>query len=216
MTVNYDFYDNVAPDTAVEIVDQLRNGLRPPPTRGARLCSLKEMSLQLAGFPDARPGAVADGVTGEATLRGNRLADRYGISVAGFDPSTPIGRTADKPATPAGPPPVAKAEPAAKAEPSSAPPGSAAEAEPARPEPGRDVPAPDQKSPEVRAAETRNPDAATAVPDTTADDAPTDGAPSRSPAEGAGAAANPPASDGKPAGDTGGEQALERNLKEAQ
>ena len=152
MTVNYDFYDNVAPDTAVEIVDQLRSGLRPPPTRGARLCSLKEMSLQLAGFPDTRPGAVADGVVGEATLRGNRLAERYGISVAGFDPSTPIGRTAEKPPT---------TTPAARAE--RAPANSA----------------PDQKSPEVRAAETRNPDAATAKPDTTADDAPTDGAPAQ-------------------------------------
>jgi NADH-quinone oxidoreductase subunit E len=163
MTVNYDFYDRVAPDTAVEVVEQLRGGLRPPPTRGARLCSLKEMSLQLAGFADIRPGAVADGVTGEATLRGNKLAERYGISVAGFDPNTPIGRTADKP-PPSAPPAAA------------APPGAAA----ARGDASASVAAPDQQqSPEVRAAETRNPDASTARADTTADDAPTDGAPAQ-------------------------------------
>ncbi|HET9137882.1 NADH-quinone oxidoreductase subunit NuoE, partial [Actinophytocola sp.] len=133
MTVNYDFYDNVAPDTAVEVVDQLRRGLRPPPTRGARLCSLKEMALQLAGFADTREGAVGDPAAGEASLRGNRLAERYGISVAGFDPSTPIGRTPEKS--------PAESRPAAAATP------------PAASGAGGDAPAPDQKSPEVRAAE---------------------------------------------------------------
>jgi len=165
MTVNYDFYDNVAPDTAVEVVEQLRGGLRPPPTRGARLCSLKEMSLQLAGFADTREGAVGDAAAGEATLRGNRLAERYGVSVAGFDPSTPIGRAEDRP--------PAKAEPAAGSPPAAAP-------QPKAPPADASTSGADQKSPDVRAAETRNPDAATAKPDSTADQAPTtDGAPAQ-------------------------------------
>ncbi|HWH01913.1 MAG TPA: NADH-quinone oxidoreductase subunit NuoE [Pilimelia sp.] len=100
LTVNYDFYDNVAPEGAVELVEALRAGQRPQPTRGARLCTLKEMSLQLAGFADDRDGAVAEGPAGEPTLRGNRLAERYGISVAGFDPSTPIRQRDDRPGTP--------------------------------------------------------------------------------------------------------------------
>lgn len=90
MTVNYDFFDNVDPASAVGLVEDLRDGKRPEPSRGARLCTLKEMSLQLAGFPDTREGAVADGLPGDATLRGLRLAQEHGIAVAGFDPDTPI------------------------------------------------------------------------------------------------------------------------------
>jgi NADH-quinone oxidoreductase subunit E len=78
------------------IVRQLQDGERPRPSRGARLCTLKEMSLQLAGFADEREGAVGEGPAGEPTLRGNRLAEEYGISVAGFDPATPIPTQADR------------------------------------------------------------------------------------------------------------------------
>jgi NADH-quinone oxidoreductase subunit E len=112
MTVNYDFYDNVTPDGAVGLVDQLRAGERPAPTRGARLCSLKEMSLQLAGFPDPRAEAIADGPAGAPTLRGVTLAQEHGIAVANFNPDTPIPRKAparDKPAAPATAPAAAPA-----------------------------------------------------------------------------------------------------------
>ena len=115
LTVNYDFFDNVDPDTAVGLVEELRAGRRPQPSRGARLCTLKEMSLQLAGFPDTREGAVADGVPGEPTLRGLRLAQEHGIAVPGFDPNTPIKKKDDgasgQPATAAG----AAAQPATAA-----------------------------------------------------------------------------------------------------
>jgi NADH-quinone oxidoreductase subunit E len=96
LTVNYDFFDKVQADRAMSIVRDLQNGLRPTPDRGARLCTLKEMSLQLAGFADERPGAVGEGPAGEPTLRGNRLAEQYGVSVAGFDPATPIPTQADR------------------------------------------------------------------------------------------------------------------------
>ncbi|MET8549055.1 NADH-quinone oxidoreductase subunit NuoE [Micromonospora zamorensis] len=237
MTVNYDFFDGVDASTAVGVVDELRAGGRPMPTRGARLCTLKEMAVQLAGFADEREGAVADGGPGEPTLRGLRLAQEHGVSVPGFDPNTPIRSKAeaDKAAAEA----KAKAEAAkpAPAEASAAPvkggDGASAPtgvAEPAKPaeatEPAeasgsttRDVKAPDDKSPQVRTAETRQPDAGTAVPDAPGTKVPTDGtgtAPeagdARS-AEAAGVAANPPAGDGKPAGDEAGAQ--ERNLTEA-
>jgi NADH-quinone oxidoreductase subunit E len=90
MTVNYEFFDRVDVDSALGLVTQLQEGGRPIPSRGARLCTLKEMSLQLAGFADPRAEAIADGVTGDATLRGNRLAEQHGVSVADFDPDTPI------------------------------------------------------------------------------------------------------------------------------
>jgi NADH-quinone oxidoreductase subunit E len=96
MTVNYELFDKMEPDTALVLVKQLENGERPPPTRGARLCTFREMSLQLAGFVDERRDAVADGPAGEPTLAGNRLAERYGVSVAGFDPNTSIPTNAER------------------------------------------------------------------------------------------------------------------------
>lgn len=80
MTVNYEFFDRVDVESALGIVTQLQEGNRPSPDRGARLCTLKEISLQLAGYSDDRPEALADGVAGEATLRGNLLAEKYGVS----------------------------------------------------------------------------------------------------------------------------------------
>jgi NADH-quinone oxidoreductase subunit E len=90
LTVNYEFFDKVTVESARDVVTQLQDGKRPTPTRGARLCTLKEMSRQLAGLPDDRPGAVADGIADEPTVRGLRLAEEHGISVAAYDPTTPI------------------------------------------------------------------------------------------------------------------------------
>ncbi|MET8465694.1 NADH-quinone oxidoreductase subunit NuoE [Micromonospora zamorensis] len=243
MTVNYDFFDGVDASTAVGVVDELRAGGRPMPTRGARLCTLKEMAVQLAGFADEREGAVADGGPGEPTLRGLRLAQEHGVSVLGFDPNTPIRSKAeaDKAAAEAKakaeaakPAPVeASAAPVKGGDGASAPTGAAGVGEPAKPAEAtgpakpadasgsttRDVKAPDDKSPQVRTAETRQPDAGTAVPDAPGTKVPTDGtgtapeAGDARSAEAAGVAANAPAGDGKPAGDEAGAQ--ERNLTEA-
>ncbi|MGI5525037.1 NADH-quinone oxidoreductase subunit NuoE [Micromonospora sp. CA-259024] len=237
MTVNYDFFDGVDPSTAVGVVDELRAGGRPMPTRGARLCTLKEMAVQLAGFADEREGAVADGGPGEPTLRGLRLAQQHGVSVPGFDPNTPIRSKAEADRAAAEAKAKAEAAKPAPAEAAAAPvkggdgasaptgtPGNAGAGEPAPAAAATgstapDVKAPDDKSPQVRTAETRQPDAGTAVPDAPGTKVPTDGtgtAPeagdARS-AEAAGVAANAPAGDGKPAGDEAGAQ--ERNLTEA-
>lgn len=115
MTVNYEFFDKVQASDALQIVGALRAGERPQPTRGARLCSLKEMSLQLAGFADEREGAVADGPPGEPTLAGSRLAQRHGIAVEGFDPDTPIVQPA--PEVPGHVPPETVPKPAADRKP---------------------------------------------------------------------------------------------------
>jgi len=196
MTVNYEFFDGVGPDTARAVVDELRAGRRPMPTRGARLCTLKEMSRQLAGASETRDGAIADGPAGAPTLRGVRLAQQHGIAVPGFDPDTPIKDkdAGDQPA-PATTPPA----------------GTTGTTAP-------DVKAPDEKSPQVRTAETRAPDAATPAPDAPGTKAPVDGVPpapeDAKAAESAGVAVNEPASDGAPAGEPSVPQ--QRNLKEAQ
>jgi NADH-quinone oxidoreductase subunit E len=96
LTVNYDFFDRQDVQSALQVATDLQEGKRPMPTRGPRLCTLKEMSLQLAGFADEREGAVAEGQAGEATLRGNVLAQRHGVSVADFDPNTPIPTNAER------------------------------------------------------------------------------------------------------------------------
>src|SRR4029453_13622288 len=61
LTVNHEFFDKVQADEALDLVRRLQDGERPRPTRGTRLCPLKEMSLQLAGFPDEREGAIGEG-----------------------------------------------------------------------------------------------------------------------------------------------------------
>ncbi|MEV1018237.1 NADH-quinone oxidoreductase subunit NuoE [Micromonospora sp. NPDC049801] len=249
MTVNYDFFDGVDPSTAVGVVDELRAGGRPMPTRGARLCTLKEMAVQLAGFADERDGAVADGGPGEPTLRGLRLAQEHGVSVPGFDPNTPIRSKAEadkaaaeakakaeaaKPAPVeastapvkggdgAATPAAAPATPVTSGDGAATPTGTAGTAERVEPAAATgstapDVKAPDDKSPQVRTAETRQPDAETAVPDAPGTKVPAETSPpgprDAQAAQAAGAAANAPAGDGKPAGDSTGAQ--ERNLTEA-
>jgi len=192
VTVNYDFaVDQATPDSAVALVEQLRAGERPQPSRGARICSLKEMQLQLAGFADVREGAVADGPAGAPTLRGVTLAQEHGIAVANFNPDTPITKT--KPAREEGDGKVATAVKKVK---------SAVEAVADKVEhrhAGQTTEAGDAKDPEVRTAEQRNPTGST--PDTKGDGQPTlPNAPVENAAEAEGVAKNAPAGDGSPAG----------------
>jgi NADH-quinone oxidoreductase subunit E len=75
--VNWEFYDDQTPSSARELVDACRQGTPPPPTRGpSRLCTFKEVSRVLAGFPD---GLANEGVqAGPATLVGLELAKQRG------------------------------------------------------------------------------------------------------------------------------------------
>jgi NADH-quinone oxidoreductase subunit E len=73
--VNWEFFDNQTPESARQLVDDLRAGREVAPTRGAPLCTFKETARILAGFPDERPGAVeATGGGGEPSIAGLRLA----------------------------------------------------------------------------------------------------------------------------------------------
>ncbi len=75
--VNWEFYDNQTPDSVRSLVDGCRAGTPPPPTRGpATLCTFKQVSRVLAGFPDGRAN---EGVqAGPATLAGLELAKQRG------------------------------------------------------------------------------------------------------------------------------------------
>jgi NADH-quinone oxidoreductase subunit E len=76
--VNWEFFDNQTPTSARELVDRLRAGDPPPPTRGAPLCTWRATERILAGFPDERPGMADAGVgAGPATLAGLELAREH-------------------------------------------------------------------------------------------------------------------------------------------
>lgn len=88
LQVNYEFYDNQTPDSADALVDALRRGERPHPTRGAPLTDLRTVSLELAGvFPDLE-ASVEGASTSVETMRGARLAADNGW-VAPAMPDTP-------------------------------------------------------------------------------------------------------------------------------
>jgi NADH-quinone oxidoreductase subunit E len=72
MMVNWEFMDNMTPASAVQLVDDLREGKEVSSTRGPRLCTWKQAERVLAGFPD---GLVDEGPgAGPASLVGLQLA----------------------------------------------------------------------------------------------------------------------------------------------
>jgi NADH-quinone oxidoreductase subunit E len=100
LQVNYEFYDNQTPDSAVELVDALRRGDRPAPTRGAPLTDWRTVELQLAGF-FGQPQELRDAVDGPSaakeTLAGNRLAEDRGWQAPAMpDKAPPLPEVADK------------------------------------------------------------------------------------------------------------------------
>jgi len=75
--VNWEFFDNMTPATARQLVDDLRAGNPVTPTRGpSRLCTWREASRILAGFND---GQATEGPSaGPASLVGLKLAQERG------------------------------------------------------------------------------------------------------------------------------------------
>jgi NADH-quinone oxidoreductase subunit E len=84
VTVNYEFFDNQTVDSATALVDELRAGNRPLPTRGAPLCSFKEIERQIAGFYDERPEALEASGSGVQTEAGVTLAVKRGESAPSY------------------------------------------------------------------------------------------------------------------------------------
>jgi NADH-quinone oxidoreductase subunit E len=76
--VNYEYYDNQSVDSAVELVDSLRAGDKPAPSRGPALSSFRAVSRELAGFFDELETTVDGPSAAAETLRGARLAEDRG------------------------------------------------------------------------------------------------------------------------------------------
>jgi NADH-quinone oxidoreductase subunit E len=72
MMVNWEFMDNMTPESATELVDDLRTGKEVRSTRGPRICTWREAERVLAGFPDDR--ADEGPAAGPASLVGLEIA----------------------------------------------------------------------------------------------------------------------------------------------
>lgn len=81
MMVNWEFMDNMTPDLANKLLDDLAHGRPVRSTRGPELTSWRDTERVLAGFPD---GKADEGPTaGPASQLGNRLARDKGWKAPG-------------------------------------------------------------------------------------------------------------------------------------
>src|SRR5690606_37329176 len=81
MMVNWEFMDNMTPEKARQIVDDLRAGKEVQASRGARICTWRQAERVLAGFNDGR---ADEGVSaGESSLAGLRVAAENGWTADG-------------------------------------------------------------------------------------------------------------------------------------
>ncbi|MCW2495484.1 NADH-quinone oxidoreductase subunit NuoE [Jatrophihabitans sp.] len=105
VTVNYEFFDNQTVGSARTLVSQLSNGDTPEPTRGATLCTFKQISRQIAGFFDDESAVAGDSNgSGVPTEVGVKLAIERGETAPSYavQGSAPTQAPAEKAAAPEG------------------------------------------------------------------------------------------------------------------
>jgi len=79
--VNWEFFDNQTPSSARDLVDGLRTGEPPAPTRGAPLCTFRHTERLLAGLQQD----VDASTSGAATLAGLHSAHEKGMAARGLE-----------------------------------------------------------------------------------------------------------------------------------
>jgi NADH-quinone oxidoreductase subunit E len=94
VTVNYEFFDNQTVDSAQQLVGALRNGERPAPSRGAPICTFKQIERQIAGFFTDETLALDANGSGGPTEVGVRLAVDRGDTAPSYavEKTTPKGK----------------------------------------------------------------------------------------------------------------------------
>jgi NADH-quinone oxidoreductase subunit E len=89
LQVNYEYYDNQTPESAQALVEALRRGEKPNPTRGAPLTDFRTAELELAGiFPDLASSAEGPSVAPES-VRGAQVAAENGWLAPAMPDSPP-------------------------------------------------------------------------------------------------------------------------------
>ena len=83
MMVNWEFMDNQTPQSATQLVDDLREGTEVRSTRGPRIATWREVERVLAGFPDDR--ADEGPAAGPASLVGLQIARERSWRAPGGD-----------------------------------------------------------------------------------------------------------------------------------
>ncbi|WP_020499677.1 NADH-quinone oxidoreductase subunit NuoE [Sciscionella marina] len=81
LQVDYEYFDKQTPESAAELVDRLRAGEAPAPSRGPGLRGFRSAERQLAGFFDGEAAleSVVDGSSQAVeTLRGAQIAAEHG------------------------------------------------------------------------------------------------------------------------------------------
>ncbi|MGB7964262.1 MAG: NADH-quinone oxidoreductase subunit NuoE [Propionicimonas sp.] len=86
MMVNWEFMDNMTPEKAEGLLDDLAAGREVKATRGATITSWREAERVLAGFPDGR--ADEGPSAGDASLLGKSIADAEGWAAPRAEGST--------------------------------------------------------------------------------------------------------------------------------
>ncbi|AWB93518.1 NADH-quinone oxidoreductase subunit NuoE [Aeromicrobium chenweiae] len=92
VTVNWEFFDNQTPESAVQLVDRLRSGETVQATRGATITSWRAAERVIAGYED---GLVDEGPTAAgASLAGLEIARANGWTAPPLDASAGSDGTA--------------------------------------------------------------------------------------------------------------------------
>jgi NADH-quinone oxidoreductase subunit E len=93
LQVNYEYFDNQTRESAVDLVDALRRGDKPEPSRGAPLTDFVTVERELAGFFDG-DAALETTVRGNSqateTLRGTQLAAEHGWAAPPMPEDAPL------------------------------------------------------------------------------------------------------------------------------
>jgi NADH-quinone oxidoreductase subunit E len=98
LTVNYEFFDNQTVGSARNVVSQLQSGEQPMPTRGAPLCTFKQIERQIAGFYDEAALAPESNGSGTPTEAGVRLAIDRGDTAPSYAVDPTSTDSGDRPA----------------------------------------------------------------------------------------------------------------------
>ncbi|MGE2834775.1 NADH-quinone oxidoreductase subunit NuoE [Mycobacterium sp. SMC-4] len=91
--VNWDFFDNQTPSSARELVDALRTGTPPQPSRSPSLCTFRQTARILAGLEDPEFG---DAAVGAATLAGLRYARGHHMTAPTAQPTDTTTTSAEQ------------------------------------------------------------------------------------------------------------------------